>query len=530
VRVGLGVPRLVRAGSRDVFVCLEDVMASNLDLLFPGMEIDRCELFRVTRNANLERDEEQADDLLSMIQSELRQRKFAPIVRMQIAEGMSGLHRGMLAAELGLDETDDVVEVKGLLGLSDLMELAGIDRPDLHDPPHRPVDPPDFATEANIFHCIRDRRSVLVHHPYESFSSSVERFLEEASEDPKVRAIKMTLYRTSEDTRVIEHLVNAARNGKQVAVVVELKARFDESANIRWASRLEEVGIHVTYGVVGLKTHCKVILVLRQDFDGLRRYAHLGTGNYHAGTARIYSDLGLFTCEEEIGSDLTELFNYLTTGYKPRRQYRRILPAPTMLQKALLEKVEREIGHAGRGREARIQMKLNALEDADVTRALYEASRAGVSVDLVVRDTCRLRPGLPDLSENVRVVSIVGRFLEHTRILYFHNDGEPEYWIGSADCMQRNLESRVEVVVPVVKPEQREELRAILDLQLEDPRAAWDMQPDGSYVQRPGGEDGCAPSSQDRLAERAVQRYREATRLRRRKPKGVARRRVPDPS
>jgi polyphosphate kinase len=487
------------------------------------MEIEACEFFRVIRNANTDRDEDTADDLLSMIQTELRERKFAPIVRMEIAPGMAPVHRGMLAAELGLDEHADVVEVDGLLGVRDLMEIAKLDIPELHDPPHRPIDPPDLERGRNIFHCIRDHGSILVHHPYESFSASVERFLEEASEDPKVRAIKMTLYRTSEDTRVIDHLIDAARNGKQVAVVVELKARFDEDANIRWASRLEEVGIHVTYGVVGLKTHCKVILVLRQDYNGLRRYAHLGTGNYHAGTARLYSDLGMLTSDPEIGEDLTELFNYLTTGYKPNRRFRKLLPAPRKLKSALLDKIQREIDVARRGGQARIQMKMNAVEDGDVTRALYRAAAAGVPIDLIVRDTCRLRPGLPGLTENVRVVSIVGRFLEHARIVYFENDGDPEYYVGSADCMKRNLESRVEVLFPVESPELRENLRKILDVQLADPRRAWDMQPDGSYVQRRGADD--AMDSQEQFMALAVARNKEATRLRKRKPKGIVRRR-----
>jgi len=524
VPVGLGIPRFVRVGDDNVFVSLEDVMAQNLDLLFPGMNITACELFRVIRNANTERNEEHADDLLAMIQSEVRDRKFAPIVRMQVARGMTDLHRGMLSAEFGLHETDDVVEVGAMLGMRDLMELADLDLPELHDPPHRPVDPAELVGEGNVFHAIRSQGSILVHHPYQSFSTSVGRFLEEASTDPKVRAIKMTLYRTSEDTGVIDQLIDAARNGKQVAVVVELKARFDEHANIVWANRLEEMGIHVTYGVVGLKTHCKVILVLRQDYNGLRRYAHIGTGNYHAENARIYSDLGLLTCDEEIGQDLTELFNYLTTGYKPKRKYKKLLPAPTLLKQALLARIEREAENARSGRKALIQAKLNALEDAELTRALYRASQAGVQVDLIVRDSCRLRPGVPGLSDNIRVVSIVGRFLEHSRVLYFENDGSPEFYIGSADWMQRKLESRVELMVPVEDPRIRKELRAILDVQLRDPRSAWDMRPDGSYVQRPGGEGPRGRGSHELLAEHYQRQHKQATRLRKRKPKGFVRR------
>jgi polyphosphate kinase len=522
IPVGSGVPRFVSVGESHVFVCLEDVIGSNLDILFPGMEIEGAELFRVTRNANTESDEDQADDLLAMIESELRERKFAPIVRLEVAAGMSEIRRGMLASELGLEGTEDVVEVEGMLAMSDIMEIAALDVPELHDEPHRPVDVPELPKGISIFHSIRDHGSVLLHHPYQSFSSSVERFLDEAANDPKVRAIKMTLYRTSEDTGVIDALVDAARNGKQVAVVVELKARFDESANIRWASRLENAGIHVTYGVVGLKTHAKVILVLRQDYNGLRRYAHVGTGNYHAGTARLYSDLGLLTCDKQIGEDLTELFNYLTTGYKPKRKYQKILPAPTVLKPALLEKIQREINHVREGREGHIILKMNALEDADTTRALYDASRAGVRVQLIIRDTCRLRPGIPGLSEKVEVVSIVGRFLEHARILYFRNDETPEFYIGSADWMKRNLESRVECMVPVESPTHQRELMYILEEQLGDEQDAWEMRSDGSYDQRSGDPER---SAQVRLARHAEKRLRRVRRLQKKKPRSGRKRR-----
>jgi polyphosphate kinase len=521
VPVGTGTPRFLSLPDRNVFVPLEQVMAANLDLLFPGMEIDACELFRVTRNANTELEEDEADDLLAMIETELRQRRLAPIVRLEVAEGMDPVHRGMLAAELGLDEDSDVFEMKGTLGLADLWQIVGIEAPELKDRPHHPVDHPQIVSDRSIFHTIRDSGSLLVHHPYESFSTSVERFLREASLDPKVRAIKMTVYRTSADSKAVDYLIEAARNGKQVTAVVELKARFDEAANIRWANHLSAYGIHVTYGVVGLKTHCKAVLVVRQDYDGLRRYAHVGTGNYHAGTARLYADVGLLTSDPDIGSDLTELFNYLTTGYKPRRSYRKILPAPKILKPAILAKIEREIKQHAEYGSGLIQMKLNALEDADVTRALYEASRAGVRVDLVVRDTCRLRPGIEGLSANVRVVSIVGRFLEHARIYYFHNGGDEEYYIGSADAMRRNLRSRVEVVAPVEDRELRDELRLILDTQLADRRSAWEMRPDGSYEQRRPEGDEDRRSSQSELIRWAEDRHREATRLKRRKPRGI---------
>ena len=518
VPLGIGVPRFIRVREEHTYVPLESVMAGNLDLLFPGMIVESCEQFRVTRNADTEQDEETADDLLAMIETELRDRKFSPIVRLEVAAGMAALHRGMIAAELGLDEAQDVFEADGMLALRDLAELARIDSPELRYEPHRPVDHPAFTDERSVFHTLREAGSVMVHHPYDSFHTSVERFLKEASEDPKVRAIKMTFYRTSSESKAIEYLMEAARNGKQVAVVMELKARFDEAANIRWASKLSSTGIHVTYGVLGLKTHCKTIMVVRQDYDGLRRYCHVGTGNYHAGTARGYSDLGLFTCDEQIGKDLTELFNYLTTGYRPKREYGKLLPAPKIMKPAILEKIEREIEHARAGEPGLIQLKLNALEDPEVTAALYEASCAGVRIDLIVRDTCRLRPGIEGLSENIRVISVLGQFLEHTRIYYFRNAGDEEYWIGSADAMRRNLKNRVELLAPVEDAGLQLILRSILDTQLADRRQAWEMRPDGSYVQllpRTVEEEiGC----HERFIQAAHARNFEATRLRRRKP------------
>ncbi len=524
IPVGSGIPRFLKVGDEELYVPLEDVIANNLDLLFPGMMVDGCELFRVTRNAIAERDEDQADDLLHLIETELRERRFAPIVRLEVEKHMDAIHRGMLAAELGLDEASEVFEIDGMLALRDLFQIVTINRLDLHDPSHHPLDHPKLSDKRNIFHIIRDAGPILLQHPYESFATSVERFVLEASDDPKVLAIKMTLYRTSADSKIIGYLIDAAQDGKQVTVVVELKARFDEAANIRWATRLEEAGIHVTYGVVGLKTHSKVILVVRRDFNGLRRYAHIGTGNYHAGTARLYSDLGMLTCDPVIGEDLTELFNYLTTGFVPKRNYRKLLPAPKVLKPGLLARIEREIGHAKASKPALIQFKMNALEDKEVTAALYRASQAGVKVDLIVRDTCRLRPGVPGLSETVRVVSTVGRFLEHTRIFYFLNGGNEEYFIGSADCMKRNLESRVEVVTPVEPPELRQKLRQILDVQLKDQRSAWDMQSDGSYVQRMPGDGDDPRGAQQILIDLAEQRQKEAQRLKKRKPKGIARR------
>ena len=524
VPVGSGVPRFLRVGEGQCFVPLEEVMAHNLDLLFPGMEVASCELFRVTRNANTERDEDQADDLMAMIESELRDRKFAPIVRLQTRTDIDPVHRGMLAAELGLDEDQDVYDVDILFGMSDLMEIAALDFPELHDAPHHPIDNVKLQDERSIFHIIRDTGPILLSHPYESFTTSVERFVSEASEDPKVLAIKMSLYRTSADTRIIDCLVDAARNGKQVAVVLELKARFDEAANIGWAGRLEEVGVHVTYGVLGLKTHAKTILVVRKDYDGLRRYAHIGTGNYHAGTARLYCDFGILTCDKDIGRDLTELFNYLTTGCKPSRNYRKILVAPKQMKKALLAKINREIKGHGEATPGLIRIKANALEDADMTEALYRASNAGVKVELILRDSCRLRPGIAGLSENITVISVVGRFLEHARIYYFHNRGDEEFFIGSADLMSRNLESRVEILTPIEDDAMREELRTVLDIQLADKRNVWDMGPDGGYSLRRETDDEVGEGCQQTQIAAAEKRNFEANRLRKRKPRVLSRR------
>lgn len=511
IPMGDDAPRFIRLPDSMHFIAIEDVLEHNLHMLLPEMEVENCNIFRVTRNANTERDEEHADDLLSMIESELRERRFAPIVRLQVQGDIDDTTRGMLAAELGLDEQADVFAAGGeMLALRDFFQLVSLDLPELHDETFNAIDHPELRGYSNIFHAIRKRGPFLLHHPYDSFGTSVERFLKEAATDPKVRAIKMTLYRTSSDTKVVDYLVRAARNGKQVAVAVELKARFDEAANIGWAARMEEAGIHVTYGVVGLKTHSKIILVVRKDYNGLRRYMHIGTGNYHAGTAKLYSDLGMLTNDADMAKDATELFNYLTTGYTPERYYRKLLPAPKVLKAALLARIEREIELHTPESPGLIQFKMNALEDADITHALYKAAMAGVKVDMIVRDTCRLRPGLPGISENVTVISVVGRFLEHTRIYYFQNGGNEEYFIGSADTMKRNLESRVEVVAPVESDKLRKELRTFIDTQLADQRNAWDMQPDGSYVQRQPRNEEEQKGCQERMIDMAHQRVRMA--------------------
>jgi len=527
VPVGAGAQRFQRVSHDDYrLVLIEDLMEHNLDLLFPGMEIMACELFRVTRNANTSKEEEHADDLLELIETTLQYRRVAPIVRLQVTPDISPSSQTRLVSELGLDKEKDVSVTRTMPGLRDLWELYDLDLPEYKEAPHHPIDHPLLSRERNIFHSIREHREILLQHPYESFTSSVGRFLYEAASDPKVRGIKMTLYRTDPDSEIISFLIRAAQNGKQVAVVVELKASFDEQSNIKLASRMEEAGIHVTYGVVGLKTHTKMILVIRQDYNGLRRYVHIGTGNYHPVTARLYSDLGLFFYDRDIGRDATELFNYLTTGFTPKRCYKKLLPAPKILKKILLEKIEREIDQSTDDSPGLIRFKMNALEDADISKALYRAAQAGVRVDLLVRDSCRIRPGLLNLSETIRVVSIIGRFLEHARIYYFHNGGQEEYFIGSADAMKRNLEFRVEALVPVQSEGLRRQLYEFMEIQLNDKVSAWELQSDGCYIpaqRHPGTtEEGC----QDKLITLAEKRLHGVQRLRKRKSRHAGERKL----
>lgn len=485
VPVGTGIPRFMQVDDRDKFVPLEDVIANNLDLLFPDVTIIARDFYFVARNAAAERQEYGANDLMEMIELELHERRIAPPVRMVVNPAMRDERKGMLAAELGLDIEYDVFVQDGLMMQRDIMQLAILPRPQLRYPQHIPANHHRLQEQQrSIFHILREAESILLQHPYESFATSVVRFLEESARDPKVRAIKMILYRTDRQTPIVDLLIEAARNGKQIAVVVELKAKFDEAANIEWAERMERAGIHVTYGVVGLKTHCKVLMAVRQDYSGLRRYTHIGTGNYHGGTARLYTDLGLLSCDADIGHDITELFNYLTTGYAPKRNYRKIIPAPKHLKKALLTNIQREIEVHSEANPGLIQIKTNALEDSDLVKALYQASQAGVKIELIVRDTCRLRPGIAGVSENINVISIVGRFLEHSRIFYFKNGGEEEYWLGSADLMKRNLESRVEVVVRITPSSLKNELRLVLNTLLDDNQNAWEMQEDGAYTKR----------------------------------------------
>ena len=485
VPVGIGIPRFIRIDEKHHYVPLEEVMLNNLDTLFPGVEIMSSDLFFVARNAAAERDQSGANDLMSMIELELRDRRIAPIVRILVNRGIDQDRKAMLAAELGLDVNQDVFQSDGFMGQRDFMQLAELPISDLHYPAHAPLNHYRLQDQQrSIFYILREAESILLQHPYESFATSVVRLLEESARDPKVRAIKMTLYRTDRETRIIDLLIDAAHNGKQVAVVVELKAKFDEAANIELAERMEQAGIHVTYGVIGLKTHCKVLMAVRQDYNGLRRYVHIGTGNYHGGTARLYADMGLLTSDQDIGHDVTELFNYLTTGCTPKRNYRKLILAPKQLKKAVIAKIEREIKKHTDDNPGLIQIKTNALEDGDIVRTLYRASLVGVKVELIVRDTCRLRPGVPGLSDNISVISIVGRFLEHSRIFYFKNGDNEEYLIGSADLMSRNLEKRVEMMVKITPQPIKDELRLVLDAMLGDECEAWDMQPDGSYIKR----------------------------------------------
>ena len=512
VPVGSGVKRFIAINNNLRFVALEQIMANNLDLLFPGMVIDHCELFHVIRNASTERNESAANDLLEMIVSELRERKFATIVQLLVQKEIEPSRRGMLTSELNLKGEHDVLETSGLMAKRHLFEIANLEISQLREKPYRAVDHFQLLDKRNIFHIIREQGDILLQHPYESFSTSTVRFLKEASNDPKVRAIKMTLYRTGDNSIIPDLLIDAARNGKQVAVAVELKAQFDEATNIKWASQMEEVGIHVTYGVVGLKTHSKVILVVRQDFDGIRRYVHIGTGNYHEDTAKLYTDLGLLTASHDIGNDITEFFNFLTTGYTPNRKYKKIIPAPRVMKTAIINKIRREIKNTKNGYPAGIQFKCNAIEDPDICKELYRASAAGVPIDLIIRDSCRIFAGVEGLSENINVISVIGRYLEHSRIYYFKNAGdenaEEEYFIGSADLMKRNLESRVEILVPVESIDLKQDLRLILNTCMTDTNGAWVMQPDGSYLLKP--YEGEPRASQQIFQEMAEKRYQAA--------------------
>jgi polyphosphate kinase len=507
VKVPPILPRLLEI-ERHRFVLIDQVIEANLDLLFSGMEILDHHLFRVTRNADLAIEDDEADDLLLAIEEELRRRRFGAAVRLEVERSMPEATRQILLRGIGLSE-DDCFEVRGMLDLTALRELAELDRPDLRTPAWTPVTParlvpPEEDEPADVFAAIR-AGDILVHHPYESFVASVERFIAQAADDPDVLTIKQTLYRTSGDSPIVRDLIRAAERGKQVVVLVEIKARFDEEANIVWARKLEQAGAHVVYGLVGLKTHSKTALVVRREGSGLRRYVHIGTGNYNPRTARLYDDLGLLSCRPDLGADITDVFNVLT-GLSRQRSFRRLLVAPLSLRSRYLDLVRREIGHAEAGREARIVVKVNALVDVACIEALYEASGAGVEVELIVRAACSLQPGLPHISERIRVRSIVGEFLEHSRIFGFANGGEQEWYIGSADLMDRNLDRRVEAVVPVEDPEARARIAEIVEVMLADDRRSWQLGVDATWrrteeiLGRPGTIDTHAVLKERALA------------------------------
>lgn len=482
VKVPNLLPRFVVMPDGERFIPLEQVIASHLDVLFPGMEPGTHYAFRVTRNADLTVEEEDADDLLETIELELRRRRFGRAVRLEIDSNVSEEILELLSEELDLDAAD-IYTFSGPIDLSGLFGLMSLDRPDLKDEPWLPITQPRLSSTdphepVDIFSVIRDR-DVLMHHPYESFSTSVEEFIRQASVDPSVLAIKLTLYRTSSDTSIIKSLVRAAERGKQVAALVELKARFDEKKNIGWAKELEKAGVHVIYGLMGLKIHTKTTLVVREEHDGIRRYCHIGTGNYNPKTARLYEDVGLLTADPAVGSDLTQLFNLLT-GFARDPEFSKLLISPTTIRPGIADLIANE---AALGAEGHIVLKMNSLVDAALIDSLYAASQAGTRVDLIVRGICCLRPGVPGLSENIHVRSIVGRYLEHSRIYYFKHGaaGAPVYYIGSADLMPRNLDRRVEALVPVEDPLLQARLHEILDVNLEDDSLAWALGPDTTW-------------------------------------------------
>ena len=484
------------------FITMENLIIAHLESLFPGMIIKEARSFRVTRNEDIDVEEDDAENLLNAMEKELLRRRFGPPIRLEISDETSPFLSQLLADQLRVS-ADEVYRLPAPLDATVLFELGGIDRPDLKYRPfipttNRQIAEVESSRAQDIFAAIRER-DILLHHPYDSFSTSVQAFLAQAAADPKVLAIKQTLYRTSSNSPIIDALIDAAHAGKQVLALVEIKARFDEDANIAWARKLERAGVHVVYGIVGLKTHCKLSLVVRQEADGLRRYCHVGTGNYNPKTARIYTDLGLLTCDPVVGQDMTRLFNQLS-GYAPKSSFHRLLVAPRTVRSGLIQRISREEDAARAGKEAWIKIKVNSIVDEKTIDALYRASQAGVKIDIVERGICALKPGVPGLSENIRVRSILGRFLEHSRIYAFANSdgpqiGEgpaagPEVWIGSADLMHRNLDRRVEALVRIVAPEQIDELIKYVDLQMADSTASWHMQADGTYVRHCKDEEG----------------------------------------
>ncbi len=491
VKVPQSLNRFLEA-SPQRYVPLEDVMGAHLEELFPGMEVLAHHAFRVTRNEDLEVEEDDAENILKALEKELMRRRFGPPVRLEVEESIDPYVLDLLVRELNISEAE-VYPLPGPLDLTGLFGLAEQDRPELRYPKFvagtaRGLTDVESASAPDIFAAMRER-DVLLHHPYDSFSTSVQAFLEQAAADPDVLAIKQTLYRTSGDSPIVDALIDAAESGKQVLVLVEIKARFDEQANIKWARKLEEAGCHVVYGLIGLKTHCKLSLVVRQEGESLRRYSHVGTGNYHPKTARLYEDLGLLTSDPQVGADLSDLFNRLS-GYSRRESYRRLLVAPRGLRDGLVSRIHEEIAHHRAGRPARVQIKVNSIVDETLVDALYRASQAGVPVDVWVRGICAVRPGVAGLSENIRVRSVLGRFLEHSRIFVFGNGGDPEVWIGSADMMHRNLDRRIEALVRVADPAQRAELAGLVELGMSDETASWHLGPDGTWTRHWHDGDG----------------------------------------
>ena len=506
VKVPKSLPRFVRFGEPGRFVPLEQIVGANLGALFPGMEIRSFNAFRVIRYSDFEVFHSgDDDDLLTMIEEQIFQRRFAEVVRVEVETGISMELRNLLLEALRADQppempqlTDsDLVEAGPLLDLGRLTQLATLDIPDLRDPPFTPVTPPELQDSSrSIFEAIRER-DILVHHPFDSFDTTVERFITTAAFDENVLAIKMTLYRTSGDTEIVRALTEAAQRGKRVAVLIELQARFDEVNNIAWARTLEAVGVNVGYGIPGFKTHAKIAVVLRRESDGIRRYVHIGSGNYNSETARVYTDLGLLTSDQSIGADLTDLFNVLT-GVSSQEGYTNLLVAPRNMRQRFSDMIRREAENAKAGKQARIIAKMNALVDPEIIESLYDASRSGVRIDLIVRGICCLRPGVPGVSDRISVISIVGRFLEHCRIFYFYNAGNEELYFGSADWMPRNLDRRVEVIARIEDRRLHPRICALLETCLADNREAWDLAADGSYSQRKPGK-GPVVATHERL-------------------------------
>ncbi len=493
VKIPPTLPRFVPTDTGERFVPLEDVIAAHLDRLFPGMEVLQRHSFRVTRNEDVEVEEDEAENLLKALERELTRRRFGPPVRLEVEETIDPHVLELLVEELDIHR-NEVISLPWPLDLTGLFAISALDRPDLQYPPFVPMTSPELSevetSDAPEILEVMRTRDVLLHHPYDSFSTSVQAFLEEAAEDPNVLAIKQTLYRTSGDSPIVHALIQAAEAGKQVLVLVEIKARFDEQANIRWARKLEQAGCHVVYGVVGLKTHSKLSMVVRQDEDGvLRRYTHIGTGNYHPKTARLYEDLGLLTSNPAVGDDVSKLFNVLT-GYSLTTDYQRLLVAPHSVRDGLIERIEREVDHHRQGRPAAVRFKVNSIVDERIIDALYRASQAGVPVDVLVRGICSIKAGVPGLSENIRVRSILGRFLEHSRIYWFENDNEPDVLIGSADLMHRNLDRRVEALVSIIGENHVATLGRLLDLSFDPGTWSWHLMPDGEWLKVSVDEDG----------------------------------------